>query len=54
MLDLAKLAGQIPGISKHLKAEAMVNRRRWELAQSLLEKAKSKTGVFTRESLGCN
>ncbi len=42
MLDLAKLAGQIPGISKHLKAEAMVNRRRWELAQSLLEKAKSR------------
>ncbi len=42
MLDLAKLAGQIPGISKHLKAEAMVNRQRWELAQSLLERAKSR------------
>ena len=36
MLDLAKLAGQIPGISQHLSKEATANRHRLERAQALL------------------
>jgi len=36
MLDLTKLAKQIPGISQHLKGEALASRQRWELAQKLL------------------
>ncbi|MEQ9484600.1 DNA double-strand break repair nuclease NurA [Coleofasciculus sp. F4-SAH-05] len=36
MLDLTKLAKQIPGISQHLKGEALASRHRWELAQKLL------------------
>ena len=37
MLDLAKLAGQIPGISQHLFQEAKVSRQRLERAQALLQ-----------------
>lgn len=36
MLDLTKLAGQIPGISQHLTVEAAASRQRLELAQQLL------------------
>lgn len=36
MLDLTKLAGQIPGISQHLRMEAAASRQRLELAQQLL------------------
>ncbi len=36
MLDLTKLAGQIPGISQHLRVEAAASRQRLELAQRLL------------------
>jgi len=39
MLDLTKLAKQIPGISQHLKGEALASRHRWELAQKLLLEA---------------
>jgi hypothetical protein len=36
MLDLTKLAKQIPGISQHLKIEATATKQRLELAQQLL------------------
>ena len=36
MLDLTKLSSQIPGISQHLKVEAVASRQRLELAQKLL------------------
>src|SRR4028119_2393545 len=36
MLDLTKLAGQIPGISQHLRVEAAASRQRLELALELL------------------
>ena len=39
MLDLAKLAGQIPGISQHLHQEANASRQRLEQAQLLFSQA---------------
>jgi hypothetical protein len=39
MLDLAKLARQIPGIGQHFKQEAAASRQRLERAQQLLEQA---------------
>ena len=39
MLDLTKLAGQIPGISQHLRLEAAASRQRLELGQKLLLQA---------------
>ena len=39
MLDIAKLAGQIPGIGQHLHREAIASRQRLELAQNLQRKA---------------
>ncbi len=42
MLDLTKLAKQIPGISQHLKGEALASRQRWELAQKLLLETKTR------------
>ena len=39
MLDLAKLAGQLPDISQHLRGEAKASRQRWEKAQVLLKRA---------------
>ncbi|MGB3691456.1 MAG: DNA double-strand break repair nuclease NurA [Spirulinaceae cyanobacterium] len=39
MLDLAKLAGQLPSISQHLRGEATASRQRWERAQVLLQQA---------------
>ena len=35
MLDLAKIAGQIPGISQHLHKEAIASGKRLEYAQDL-------------------
>ncbi len=42
MLDLAKLAGQIPGISQHLTKEAAASRQRLERAQALLQQAQAR------------
>ena len=39
MLDLAKIAGQIPGISQHMQKEALASQKRFELAQKLQQKA---------------
>ena len=41
MLDLAKLAGQIPGMSQHLSKEAAASRQRLELAQVLLKETQA-------------
>jgi hypothetical protein len=42
MLDLAKLAGQIHGISQHFKKEVAASRQRLELAQVLLLETQAK------------
>lgn len=42
MLDLAKLAGQIPGISQHFKKEVTESRQRIERAQILLQQSHAK------------
>ncbi len=42
MLDLAKLAGQIPGISQHLRQEAAASRQRLEQAQILFASAQTR------------
>lgn len=42
MLDLAKLAGQIPGISQHLQVEATASRQRLERARGLLGQAQAR------------
>ena len=39
MLDLAKLAGQIPGISQHIHRETLASRQRLDLAQTLQQQA---------------
>jgi hypothetical protein len=39
MLDLAKIAGQIPGISQHLHKEAIASRQRLESAEQLQQQA---------------
>ena len=39
MLDLAKIAGQIPGISQHMHQEAIASDRRFELAEKLQQQA---------------
>ena len=39
MLDLAKIAGQIPGISQHMHKEAIASNKRFELAQALQQQA---------------
>lgn len=39
MLDLAKIAGQIPGISQHLHKEAIASGKRLEYAQNLQRQA---------------
>lgn len=40
MLNLTKIAGQIPDISQHLKGEAAASKKRLELAYTLLSQAK--------------
>ena len=42
MLDLAKLAPQIPGIGQHFQQEALASRQRLERAQQLLEQAEAR------------
>ncbi|MGL5807615.1 MAG: DNA double-strand break repair nuclease NurA [Xenococcaceae cyanobacterium] len=42
MLDLAKLSGQIPGISQHLTKEANASRQRLEIAQKLIEQSQKR------------
>lgn len=42
MLDLAKLAGQIPGISQHFKKEVASSRQRLDRAQVLLLESRAK------------
>ena len=41
MLDLSKIAGQIPGISQHLRQEANLSRQRLEQAENILEQTKN-------------
>jgi hypothetical protein len=43
MLDLTKLARQIPDISKHLTQEALSARQRLELAQQLMQQAEARS-----------
>ncbi len=43
MLDLTKLARQIPGISKHLTQEALAARQRLELALQLMQQAEARS-----------
>lgn len=42
MLDFAKLSGQIPSISQHLKVEAAASRQRLERAQFLLQETQAR------------
>ncbi len=42
MLDLAKLAGQLPGISQHLQKEALASRHRIEQAEIIQQQACTK------------
>jgi hypothetical protein len=42
MLDLTKLAGQLPGISQHLSLEAAASRQRLELAHKLLAQTRKR------------
>ncbi len=49
MLDLAKLAGQIPGISQHLRKEALASRQRLEQAQILLASAQTRQAELMAE-----
>jgi hypothetical protein len=42
MLDLTKLAGQIPGISQHLKKEVAASRQRLEQARLLVQKTQAR------------
>lgn len=48
MLDLTKLAKQIPGISQHLKIEAAATRQRLELAQQLLIETNSQQAELVK------
>ncbi|MEM8504399.1 MAG: DNA double-strand break repair nuclease NurA [Cyanobacteria bacterium P01_D01_bin.1] len=48
MLDLSKLARQMQGISDHLSKEAEAARRRVEIAQTLMEKAKGNQAQLTQ------
>ena len=42
MLDINKLAGQIPGISYHLQSETLASHRRLECAQKLISQAQAR------------
>jgi hypothetical protein len=46
MLDLAKLAGQIPDMGKHLTKEAIASRQRLENAQILLTKSQNRLDLL--------
>ncbi len=49
MLDLTKIAGQIPAISQHLQKEALVSRQRIEKAQSLQQQAITQQEILVEE-----
>jgi hypothetical protein len=49
MLDLAKLAGQLPGISQHLRQEAAASRQRLEQAERLLQQARARQEELIQE-----
>ncbi|MGK7878405.1 MAG: DNA double-strand break repair nuclease NurA [Xenococcaceae cyanobacterium] len=48
MLDLAKLAGQIPGISQHLTKEAAASRQRLERAKVLLQQTQARQAQLVK------
>ncbi|MBE9170639.1 DNA double-strand break repair nuclease NurA [Pleurocapsales cyanobacterium LEGE 06147] len=49
MLDLAKLAGQLPGISQHLRQEAAASRQRLEQAERLLQQTRARQEELIQE-----
>lgn len=49
MLDLAKLARQLPGISQHLRQEAAASRQRLEQAERLLQQARARQEELIQE-----
>ena len=49
MLDLAKIAGQIPGISQHLHKEAIASGKRLEYAQELQLQAANRQAELTQQ-----
>ena len=49
MLDLAKIAGQIPGISQHMHKEAIASRQRLEYAQKLQQQAANRQAKLIQE-----
>ena len=49
MLDLAKIAGQIPGISQHLQKEAIASSKRLEYAQDLQLQAANRQAELTQQ-----
>lgn len=48
MLDLTKLARQIPGISQHLRVEAAASRQRLELAHNLLFQSQARQDYLVK------
>ena len=48
MLDISKIAGQIPGISQHLHNEAIASRERLELAQKLQQQVANKQAELVK------
>ena len=51
MLDLAKIAGQIPGISQHLHKEAIASSKRLEYAQDLQLQAANRQAELTQQQM---
>ena len=49
MLDLTKIAGQIPAISQHLQKEALVSRQRIERAQEIQKSAITRQEILIEE-----
>jgi hypothetical protein len=49
MLDLAKLAGQLPGISQHVRQETAAARQRLQQGQQLLEAAQARQEELIKE-----
>lgn len=49
MLDMAKLAGQLPGISQHLCTEASASHQRLQKAQNLLQASQSRQAELVEQ-----
>ncbi|MEN9568029.1 MAG: hypothetical protein RLZZ69_3225, partial [Cyanobacteriota bacterium] len=49
MLDLAKIAGQIPGISQHLHQEAIASGKRLDYAQNLQRQAANRQAELIQQ-----